>query len=425
MINEITDEPSIRKDLLSYQPICDRHLAIYGVEMVSRNLKTSNQKSAIPPAAQSVSAILNAFIYAGMDELFRKRIVFVKVAESFLQSEVITLLPKERIVLELSPCDEVSQTLIDRFTELTTAGYLIALDAWVSNDKRQPLLAQAAFVKVNMSDREQARLAAQEIRKSSAKLLASEVNDEQALELARSLNADFFQGSFFRAPKQTTRKMQPVLIKTVLELIAELNSDGSDLRLEVFFKENPTLSLQLLQMVNSAATGFTIQISSIRQAISILGRSQMIRWLQILLYTLDDNNGRPSPLMHAALVRARLMELIAQKYHYKTAYSLENIAFVTGIISLADVLLGDPMEEIISKLNLSEKIQQAILKHEGPLGIMLELVEAIENGNFEVALENANTLHLSADFIMTCQNDANAWANKISSNQQIESNEAH
>ena len=412
---ETKEQPTIRRDLLSYQPICDTQLNIIGVEMVSRNLQTSIGNGFTLPATQSVNAILNAFIYTGIDELFRDRLVFIKVAEEFLLSEIVSYLPKARIVLELAPCVEVSDTLINQFNMLAEDGYTLALDAWGPDDVRKPLLAHSSFARVRMDNETNARIAVKQMAGSHVSVLASRVNNEQSLALARELNATFLQGRFYQIRKKVIHKNHSVTMQTVIELIAELNSDGPDMRLEKFYKENPELSLQLFHMVNSAGSG--LSISTIRQAIFILGRSQMIRWLQTLLYTLDGNL-RPSALMQSALWRAKFMEVLSAHYKRKTSLTLEDMAFITGIISLADALLDEPMEDIVSKMKLSDAIQLALLRHEGPLGIMLSLTEAIEAGDFDIADDCAKALEFSSDLIMTCQNTALAWANKISCHQE-------
>jgi len=417
MISE-NNESSVRRDLLSYQPICNEKLQVVGVEMVSRNLQNEQISIYAPPAAQSVSAIINAFIYAGMDELFRKRKVFIKISEEFLMNEVIFLLPKERIVLELSPCATVTEALINRFAELTKAGYALALDAWSADDVRKPLLAYATYAKVRMNNSIEARNATSQLAGSAAYLIASRVDNEQQLELARALNAKLLQGRFYQVPKQMTRKGPTVMMQTVLALITELNSDGSDIRLERFFKENPELNLQLLHMVNSAATGFSITINSIRQAIAILGRTQMIRWLQIMLYTLDKDSHQPSALMQAALWRAKFMETLSVHCSYQSSHMIEDMAFITGVLSLADTLLGESLEVIVRKMNLENEIQEALLKHEGVMGKMLLLAKALESGDFEQAEACAQALEFSTELIMDCQDDAQAWANKISCHQE-------
>lgn len=413
MINA-NEQPSIRRDLLSYQPICDTQLNIVGVEMVSRNLQTSLGSGFTLPAAQSVNAILNAFIYTGIDELFRDRLVFIKVAEEFLMSEMVRYIPKERIVLELAPCAEVSDALITQFNQLAEEGYALALDNWGPDDARKPLLAHSAFARVRMDNKDNARLAIKQMAGSRISVLASRVNNEQDLALAHELNATFLQGRFYKIRKQLASKKHSVTMQTIVELIAELNSDGPDMRLEKFYKENPELSLQLFHMVNSAGSG--LSISTIRQAIFILGRSQMIRWLQTILYTLDGNV-RPSALMQSALWRAKFMEVLSAYYKHKVSHTLEDMAFITGIISLADALLGEPMEEVVSKMKLSDTIQEALLHHKGPLGSMLLLTEALEVGDFVMAEQSANALEFSSDLIMTCQNTALAWSTKISCHQ--------
>ena len=83
--------------------------------------------------------------------------------------------------------------------------------------------------------------------------------------------------------------------------------DAETTSLESLFKREPGLSINLLRLANSAAVGARVQIDSLRHAITLLGRRQLQRWLQLLLYTDPSGITYATPLLQLAATRARLM----------------------------------------------------------------------------------------------------------------------
>jgi len=86
----------------------------------------------------------------------------------------------------------------------------------------------------------------------------------------------------------------------------------------------------------------------------VLGRRQLQRWIQLLLYTVGDAASQNSPLLQLAASRGRLMELLAKAQRPGSGDYHER-AFMVGILSLLDALLGLPMTEILSQLSLNSE----------------------------------------------------------------------
>ncbi len=98
----------------------------------------------------------------------------------------------------------------------------------------------------------------------------------------------------------------------------------------------------------------------------------------------------------------------------KGSRSFRDNAFVTGILSLMDTLLGVPMKEILTVIPLDEEVQQALLEKQGALGMLLDLVSRLEEGDQD-SLESGLKAYglLSMDDITQAQVSALAWANSI------------
>ena len=133
-------------------------------------------------------------------------------------------------------------------------------------------------------------------------------------------------------------------------------------------------------MVNSGSDGLPLKINSIKQAVQLMGRKQLQKWIQLLLYTSSQSTDSLSDeITQTAVTRGKLMELIARaerphdKNHHERAY-------MVGILSLLDQLLGIEMRQIVNKLGISDDMNQALLNRQGRLGQALKLIEAKEKG---------------------------------------------
>lgn len=165
--------------------------------------------------------------------------------------------------------------------------------------------------------------------------------------------------------------------KRLLALLGLLAQDADSRELETLLKQDPALSYQLLKLVNSAAFAPNSNpIHNFGQAINMLGRRQLQRWLQLLLYARQQDDGQANALLPLAALRAAQMEALCKLNEGDR--DEQDLAFLVGVFSLLDVLLAMPMTEIVSALNLDLDVVAALLDRSGQLGEMLALVEMHE-----------------------------------------------
>jgi len=199
-----------------------------------------------------------------------------------------------------------------------------------------------------------------------------------------------------------------------MRLMALLMEDGDTAELEKIFKQEPGLTLNLLRLTNSVAAGVRTRITSLRHAITVLGRRQLQRWLQLLMFSTGQNNAAASPLLQLAATRGRLMELLAEKLRGKTP-ELPEQAFMTGIMSLMPTLLNQSILDILAQLPVAPAIAQALTgEGGGPLTHLLHLAEASESGDRDMIDILLPQLYgLNQDTLNNALSQALAWANNI------------
>ena len=175
----------------------------------------------------------------------------------------------------------------------------------------------------------------------------------------------------------------------VLELLRLVRNDAPLAKIEQELKRDPVIAFKLLRLVNSAAFGLTMRITSFRQAVMMLGYKKMARWLSMLLTT-AAKNANAFPLMHASIRRGLFLESLSGEDDGE----LRDELFITGAFSLLDRVTGVPFEQLFDRICLPENVVDAILHRQGPHAWYLSLVESIERSDPVRVLETLDTVAL-------------------------------
>jgi EAL and modified HD-GYP domain-containing signal transduction protein len=201
----------------------------------------------------------------------------------------------------------------------------------------------------------------------------------------------------------------------LLKLLSLVVKDADTREIEEVFREEPKLSYNLLRLVNSVAVGPKTPITGFNQAITVLGRRQLQRWLQLLIYANQFGQaGQPNPLMQAAAARGKQLELLAAVAGPIDGMDdVAEAAFMTGIFSLLDTLLHLPMSEVLATVPLADPIVAALSRHEGKLGGLLAVIVDGAEGAHERAVARLMELGISTEQHLAAQANAFTWASKI------------
>ncbi len=227
-----------------------------------------------------------------------------------------------------------------------------------------------------------------------------------------------WSGSHFLTSPNPELGKEPDLARLkLLKLLNLVKHDGDTREIEAIFREEAKLSYNLLRLVNSVAVGARTKISNFSQAIAILGRRQLQRWLQLLIYAnnLADGN-TPNPLMQLAAARGRQMELLSAAIApIPDVPELSDNAFLTGLFSLLGVLINLPINEILKEIPLQDAVIDALNNpsDDGVLGQLLTAVSAGEAGNFETAGRILSDLGITPAAHAKSQVTAYYWASRI------------
>ncbi|MSQ60142.1 MAG: EAL domain-containing protein [Betaproteobacteria bacterium] len=410
--------PSPAQDLyLGRQPILDRKENLAAFELLFRS---SQKNGAVfdDDVSASATVINHAFTELGIENVLGRHRGFINLSASLLMSDVIELLPKDKVVLEILETVKVTPQFIERCTQLKKMGFTLALDDFIGQEEEfRGLLEIVDIVKVDVGALDAKTLisATAILKRFKVKLLAEKVDRREQVDQCMNLGYELFQGYYFAKPSIITGKRLGHAEAALVRLLSLVLSDAPNAEIETAFKQNPDLSMQLLKLVNSVGSGVNARINSLKHALTVLGRRQLQRWLQILMFSLGGAAGAefPSPLLILAATRGKLMELIAGSLRANDQ-RFQDQAFITGILSLVSALLGMPLAEILESFPLEAEVKAALLQREGALGAMLTLMESLEESEFDQIQKALIPLPaLDHGEMLGLQVDAMGWANSI------------
>ena len=404
---------------LGRQPILGREQQLLAYELLFRSgpIVTGDPARIDDPTQATATVIANAFTGLGKDETLGAYRGFINVDSQFLFSDLIEALPPTLIVLEILESVPPTPEVIKRCRQLHALGFSLAMDDVVKvDDAYRPLFELAEIIKVDVLhvDADQLTKLVAELKPFGKKLLAEKVESVEQVEECKRLGFDLFQGYYFARPATLVgKKLEPSQL-ALLHLLGLVMQDAETHEIENAFKLEPVLTVNMLRLTNSVGSGLLRRVTSLRHAITLLGRKQLRRWLQILIYTSPGKGDQGNnPLLPLAATRGRLMELLAERLRPQSR-EYHDQGFLVGIMSLMPALLEVPMEEILAQLSVAPRVSRALLDREGLLGRMLQLVRATEQTEAQV-LEDAlrQVPGISVEFLENCLCQAFSWANNL------------
>ena len=405
-------DPALSPALLSRQPILDVKEELVGYEL------TLQASPTITAASRAAALVCAAYAELGIRSALGRNTAFLRVDHDFLHGDAIEALPNDAVVLELVLDSEPDEATLVRCHALRDRRYSLALADYRGLDERsRPLLTLVDVIKIDVRTRnaDALRELAGPLAHLPLKLLAEGVETRETMERCRAIGFQLFQGRYFAKPEIVSGRRLSASQASLIRLSNLAGCDADTGRIEEEFKRETALAVSLLRIVNSVGFGATRNVSTIRHAITLLGRRQLQRWLQLLLMSPAGKtpDASRSPLLQIAALRGRMMELLTECATPRDR-ALAEQGFITGIMSMMPAALGLPMEEIFAQISLDPEVRQALAEHQGTLGRMLDLLECYDNEDSdgcERVLAQLGDLGIDHNRLNLCLADALRWVN--------------
>lgn len=406
------DAEIIRRDVyVARQPIFDEKLKIYGYELLHRT-GLENRFAGVDGDLASLSVLSSSAFVFGVEALAGSGRAFVNFTRSALVNEYARVLPPSRLVVEVLEGVEVDDEVRGACKRLKDDGYLIALDDFDPRGPTGSLVDLADIIKIDFmaySDPASREMLGTLLRRRGVTLLAEKVETAEDAEQARQFGYRYTQGYFFARPEISVGKHSSGFKPNRLQLLTVLNSAEPDIdTIEELLQRDPTLSFQILRYLSSAAFSLRSRITSIRQAIMMLGHAGMRTWATVVILA-DAGSERPAELIASSVARGRFCELagvavgMGDRRHELS---------LLGLFSMIDAVVGQPLDEALDQIGLPRDVTAAILGEPGELADLLNLARGYERGDWTTVERLVARFRLPVAELPAIYLDAVAWGNQ-------------
>ena len=398
--------PGLR--FVARQPILTKDEKVFGYELLFRD---GIEDYFCPKDVEAASkTMLDSSLIMGLDVLCNGGRAFVNCTRDMLLKDYVTLLPSSHTVVEILETVEPDDLVMAACQRLKEGGYMIALDDFAMDDKREPLTNIADIIKVDVQSTAPEERAAM-IKKYGpwrCRMLAEKVETREEFMAAKKAGFAYFQGYFFRRPETVKTHAVPGNQLNYIKMLQVVSKPELEPReIENAIKGEASLCYRLLRYMNSASFGFANEIHSVRHALSMLGEREVRRWVRLVV-TLAAGQNKSSDLVLSALVRGRFCELLSPKIKHG-----ESDLFLLGLLSLMDSILDLPMTDVLEKVPLDQETKAVLLGEESYLRPLYQLMLAQESGDWQGSGVLSKSLKLTESEVAEVHWNAMQWARQM------------
>lgn len=395
---------------IARQPIVDAHRTVVAYELFNRSQSITSHS-----LSSDVSFALHALAESGAPFSLSHCDLFVNTVHQALGGSHWDFIDSAKTVIEVPPIaghvpEQIAESAIV-LEGLRARGFRLSFRHSVVAPVYKPWQGLADFVKVELSPATGPNLSALVAAikaRTRAVVVAERIETAEQFEAFKDVGVDRFQGFWFSVPEV----VQPRVLRpgelTALELFNLVRKEAPLDAVELVLKKDAILGLSLLRIINSAGMGLKQTVTSLRQVVQLMGYQKLARWSAMLMTSASQSS--TSLLGASAVVRGRMMELLAQ---HNMSGEEAGSAFLVGLLSQLDRMLGTPMAIVLERLSLDPVVSDALLHRRGKFGDMLSLVVACESDDEQVFAAAFARLGYSIHLINLAQLEALAWADNV------------
>jgi len=392
------------------QPILDINNDLFAYELLFRDGITNAFPEIDGDEATSKIIAGSQFDFS-LSDFTGSNPAFINFTLETLEKKFPTLIPKEQLVVEILETERPGKRLLAQVKELHQLGYAVALDDYIHEPVWRHFYPFIEIIKVDFLATSLAQI--EEICEAvkdipHIKLLAEKIEDHQQHKLAVDLGFSYFQGYFFARPETLKVKTLSPAQFSLAELLYETSKSDIDLpKIINVFELDVNLAYKLLRYSNSTIFRRRTEISSIKQAIVTLGKTELQKFISVL-FSAQMISDKPPELMAMSLCRAKFLEGLASQ---SPKFAGASVAFLTGMMSLIDVIIGEDMASAMKKLPLGNDIKDALLNQNGPLSTLLAIAKNYEITEWEASDADLAVLGIDPNIVPQIYRDSVRWAN--------------
>lgn len=349
--------------------------------------------------------------------LLGDRSAFIKLSADSLKNPLLESFSRLNTVIMITPGALVQEDFAGIRTSLRHLAKMGIKHGWTIDRPRPEInefLHRADFVEIVTTTLDGLYLKTMRREFQAAngklKLIASELQTSDDFNLCYRCGFDYFKGAFVSSRENWHPVKSEINRLRVFEILNMIHADAALDAIADCLRTEPILTFKLLRYINSPGIGLLKKIDDIQQALLVLGRERFYRWLSLLLFDFKQPGYRERVLNEQALMRARFMEMLAGRGHIRAS---ADQLFITGLFSLLDVMMGQPLTEVLKQVLLPEAVTSALKGEPGAIHDAMSLVIAVESGILEDMEATTAQCGLDAMEVSSLMIKALAWSQQV------------
>jgi EAL and modified HD-GYP domain-containing signal transduction protein len=369
--------------LIAKQPIFDKEGRIVAYEVYLRKKDNMLEYPKEVPYNRSAYIIVEILTEHGIDRVGEGKKVMLNVSVDALLNKAFENLPPEKLIFELlKPQIQVGGVIIGQtlksMSRFKEAGALFASHYELLDDERyQKFVEESFFISVDFPHLKDKSI--EQLKAKGKRIIVTKIETKEQYEKALKVG-DFFEGNYLESPYILKEfEIAPYLKTTLLRLMSLVHSAQSTKEIAEFISYDVGLTAKLLRFVNSAYFSPIQEIKSVEQACSMLGLKNLKNFIFLLAMN-DYISVENSNLWKKSLVRALLAKSIAERI----APRLEDAAYLVGLFSLIDEILGVDKISFLKEINIEKLIIDGYTGENKELRQILDIVSQLEERYSEI-----------------------------------------
>jgi EAL and modified HD-GYP domain-containing signal transduction protein len=408
-LNSLREAPV---EVLDHISIARQPIVNGGRDVVAYELYNRTPAQAAHTVESDISLVLNAIANSAAPFAIAKSDLFVHALHEGLGGSHWDFLDPQKIIAVIPPVRGHHPTDIAAVAlglgALRSRGFRLCFSHVVVAPVYKAWQPLADFVKVDLatvSGAQMAPLLAAIGGRTAATPIAMKVETSEQFTQLQEMGVKNFQGYWLSHPELVTPRVLAPGELAAIKLFNLVSRSGSIGEVENALKQDAALGVNLLRIVNSASAGLRQKVTSLRQAVMLMGYEKVTKWSALVLATSCSSH---STMINAsAILRGRMMELLAEMDHPRLD---PGTAFLVGLLSQIEEMLGSPMQSTLAQLSINEEIVEALLGGEGVYSDMLSLVKACESEEEDEFSRAFSKLNFTLRQINLAHMQALAWA---------------
>jgi EAL and modified HD-GYP domain-containing signal transduction protein len=396
------------------QAIFNRRQKVVAYELLFRD----SPKNFFPDIAEGQATarlIMENQLNLGTRHITSGKKALINIGPESLELDLCAFLPCQDVVIELLESIEPTDTNYELCRELFHSNFNLALDDFVYKPQWDRFLKLVKLIKfdITITPLNDIHPIIKKLKDhKQIKLLAEKIETQEEYEVAAGMGFDYFQGYFFAKPTMMKHNDIDYNYGLVVAIYAEIMGPNPDLtKIAALFELDAALAYKLLRLINSGVFPIQSKIACLKQALVYLGQERLKKFVSLIV-TAHTAGKKPAELMQVCVVRARFCELIAKK----VAKHQSGEAFLTGLFSLLDAILDQPMSLLVEKLPFQDDIKAALLEEKNTLYYILKVVKAYETGSWWALEQAVIFLNIQSDILPELYQKSVDWADSYKNN---------